>query len=324
MATAFGKILLITGNAEFLAERTRRRALEAVREEVSDVEVSETVAGQLAAGELAALTSPSLFSTATAVVVLELENLAEAPASELIAYAASPQDDVAVIAVHGGGNKGKGTLDKLRKAAAVHEVKVQPPKYERDFAGWVRSEARDLGRSIDEAAAAFLVTAVGQNLRALAGAIDQLAVTTPPGEAITLEIVRRYFGGRAEVRGYEIADAALEGRLADALERARWAEAARVAPVLVTSAFATGLRQLAQLASAPGGMRDNELASQVGAPPFKIRALRQQLRSWEPAGLARALQAVAEADIAVKGGGAEPGYAVERMILRVSAARQRH
>lgn len=323
MATAFGKILLITGNAEFLAERTRQRALQAVREEVPDVQVAHELGSSLAAGELAALTSPSLFSAASALVLSEVENLADAAAQELIAYAQGPQPDVAVILLHSGGAKGKGVLDKLRKAPAVHEVKVQAPKYERDYAAWVRTEARDLGCSIDEAAATLLVVSVGHDLRALAGAVDQLVVTGSAGAPITGAEVRQYFGGRAEVRGYEIADAALTGRLADALERARWAEGARVAPVLITSAFATALRQLANLSSAPGGLRDQDLAAQVGAPPFKIRALRQQLRSWEPEGLRRALAAVAVADGEVKGGAAEPGYAIERMILRVAAARQR-
>jgi len=323
VATAFGKILLITGNAEFLAERTRQRAVTAVREEAPDVETSEAVGGQLSPGELAALTSPSLFSAASVVVLTELENLGEQPAAELVSYASSPQSDVAMVCVHSGGNKGKGILDKLRKSPAVHEVKVAAPKYSRDFIGWVRSEAQDLGRSVDERAASLLVTSVGQNLRALAGAVDQLASTSEQGAAITEEVVRQYFGGRAEVRGYEIADAAIDGRLADALEGARWAETARVAPVLITSAFASGLRQLAQLAAAPADLRDGELAAHVGVPPFKLRTLRQRLRSWDPQGLRDALGATADADVAVKGGGADAGYAVERMILSVAAARRR-
>ena len=51
--------------------------------------------------------------------------------------------------------------------------------------------------------------------------------------------------------------------------------------------------------------------------------LRRQLQGWEPSGLARALDAVAQADIDVKGGAADPAYAVERMVLQVAAARRR-
>ena len=320
--TVFGKILLISGSAEFLADRTRARAVAAVTEEQPECEVANAVAGGLAQGELAGLISPSLFSSSSALVLTELENLPEPAQEELIAYAASPSPDVAVVLLHNGGQKGKKLLDQLRGQSSVTEVKVEAPKYEREFVAWLRSELRDLGATSDEEAAALLVTSVGQDLRALAGAADQLASTIGKGEAITAEVVRRYFGGRADVRGFDIADAAIEGRINIALEQARWAEAARVAPVLITSAFASGLRSLAKLADAPGGLSEAELARHVGAPPFKIRILRRQLRAWDTAALATALGAVASADTDIKTGEADASYAVERMVLQVAAARR--
>lgn len=323
MASAFGKLLLITGNAEYLAERTRARAVAAVLAEEPECEVATATASGLGAGDLAGLTSPSLFSTATAVVITELQDLADVAQAELLAHAAAPSPDVAAILVHGGGQKGKGLLDKLRAQGTVHEVKHEAPKYERDHAAWVRAELRDLGATIDEEAATLLVAAVGQDLRALAGAADQLVASIDSGHAVTVEVVRRYFGGRADVRGYEIADAAIDGRINVALEQARWAEGAKVAPVLVTSALASGLRSLARLADAPRGMSEGDLARHVGAPPFKMRVMRRQLQGWDTAGLAKALDAVAQADLDVKGGSADPAFAVERMVLQVAAARHR-
>ena len=323
MATAFGKILLITGNAEFLADRTRARAVKAVTAEHPECQVAESTASGLQPGELAGLTSPSLFSDVSALVLTELQDLPEVAQTELLAYANETSPDIAVVLVHGGGNQGKGLLDKLRKIGTVSEVKLEQPKYERDYARWVYTEVRDLGARIDEEAATLLVASVGQDLRALGGAADQLVANLEKGAQISASLVQQYFGGRADVRGYEIADAAIDGRINVALEQARWAETAKVAPVLITSALATGLRSLAKLSSAPQGMRDNELASHIGAPPFKIRSLRQQLRSWDPEGLAKALAAVAQADIDVKGGAADPAYAVERMVLQVAAQRRR-
>jgi DNA polymerase-3 subunit delta len=332
--TVFGKILLISGNEEFLADRTRARAIGAVTAEQPECEVANASAAGLGTGELASLTNPSLFSTSSALVLTELESLPDAAQEELTAYAAAPSPDVAVVLIHGGGQKGKKLLDLLRGQSSVTEVKVEAPKYEREFVAWVRTELRDLGTTIDEEAATILVASVGQDLRALAGAADQLASTIEPGggagpraanstgDAVTVEVVRRYFGGRADVRGFEIADAAIDGRINVALEQARWAEAARVAPVLITSAFASGLRSLAKLADAPGGLSEAELARHIGAPPFKIRILRRQLRAWDTAALASALDAVAGADIDVKGGAADPAYAVERMVLQVAAARR--
>ena len=169
-----------------------------------------------------------------------------------------------------------------------------------DFVGWVRGESREIGAPLDEPAATLLVQAVGQDLRALAGAVDQLAATQGQGEPISADIVRKYFGGRADVRGYEIADAAIEGRFDVALERVRWAESAKVAAPVIVSALAAGLRSLAKLADVEAGVSDVDAAKRVGAPPFKIRSLKAQLRDWNPHGLAAAMDAVAAADLDIK------------------------
>lgn len=327
-ASAFGKLLLITGGGpggEFLADRMRERALASVLAVEPGCEVTTASAASLTAGEFLGLTSASLFSAATAVVLTDLQDATEGPSEELAAYAAEPSSEVAVILVHAGGQKGKKLLDQLRAADAVTEVKVEAPKYEREFVGWVRGESRDVGAPLDDAAAALLVQAVGQDLRALAGAIDQLAATRedPDGAAaITADVVRKYFGGRADVRGYEIADAAIEGRFDVALERVRWAESAKVAAPVIVSAVAAGLRSLAKLADVKPGASEADAAKLVGAPPFKIRSLRAQLRDWSPAGLAAALEAVARTDLDIKSGDADPAYAVERLVLQIAQARR--
>ncbi len=323
MASPFGKILLVTGSAEFESDRTRRRAIAAVMDLQPECQLTESGASGLQPGELIGLTSASLFSDSTAVVLSDLQDLPEHAQSELLDYAVDPSPDVAVVLVHGGGQKGKGLLDKLRKIPSVTEVKVEQPKYERDYAAWVQREIRALGSRTDAEASAALVASVGQDLRALAGAADQLVASLDDGQSVDLDLVRQYFGGRADVRGYEIADAAINGQLHVAMEQVRWAETAKVAPLLITAAFASGLRSLARLESAPQGLRDADLAAVVGAPPFKLRILRQQLSGWNSTGLAHAIRAVADADLAVKGGGADPGYAVERMVLEVVNRRVR-
>lgn len=322
--SAFGKLLLITGGGpggEFLADRMRARALASVLASEPGCEVTTASGGSLTAGEFLGLTSASLFSAATAVVISDLQDAPEAPGEELVAYAAEPSPEVAVILVHAGGQKGKRLLDQLRSATAVTEVKIEAPKYERDFVGWVRGESREIGAPLDEPAATLLVQAVGQDLRALAGAVDQLAATQGQGEPISADIVRKYFGGRADVRGYEIADAAIEGRFDVALERVRWAESAKVAAPVIVSALAAGLRSLAKLADVNAGVSDVDAAKLVGAPPFKIRSLKAQLRDWNPEGLTAAMDAVAAADLDIKSGEADPAYAVERLVLQIAQAR---
>ncbi|MBW9211258.1 DNA polymerase III subunit delta [Mumia sp. zg.B21] len=324
MASLFSTVLLVTGGVEFLTDRAMRRALAQLHDEDPEVSVSDVEGSTIGQGELAALTSPSLFSSHSAVVVRGIESLDATAADELLAYAAAPAPDVAVVLTHGGGQKGKGVLDKLRKLAAVKEVTTTAPK-PWEVSRWVAAEVRHLGASISEEAAGYLVDAVGHDLRSLAAAADQLvdAATGADGKRapISLELVRQYFGGRAEVKGFDIADAAIDGETARALEQLRWALNNNVAPVLITSAFATGLRSLARYGVASSkGLREAELAREVGAPPFRLKRLRAQLRGWDTAGLTAAIGAVARADLDVKGA-SDPHYALERMVLTVAASR---
>lgn len=314
-----GTVTLVTGAAEFLAEREVADVRTATRSADPQSDLTELQGAQLEPGALAELTSPSLFSTVRCLVVRDLPEVSDEAQDHLFAYAQDPQPDVVMVLVHPGGPKGKALLDKLRKLPSVRPVACDAPKpWERP--AFVTGEVRRAGGQIDPDAAEFLADAVGEDLRALSGAVNQL-VHDFEGVRLTTELVRRYFDGRAEVKGFAIADAAIDGQLGKALEQLRWARGNRLDTVLIVGAFASGLRSLARLLAAPRGMRDADLAREIGAPPFKIKVMRAQLRSWEPGGLVRALHSVAAADLDIKGGSMDADYALERMVLRVVRAR---
>jgi len=314
-----GRVVLVTGPEEFQSERTVAAVLAAVRAADPESELSDTTGDQVTMAALGELAAPSLFSTVRCVVVRALENLPEESHPGLVEYATAPADDVGLVLVHSGGAKGKGLLDKLRKQPTVTEVKSAALKPS-DYPRFVATEVRSHGGRIAEDAAAMLVQAVGQDLRALAAAADQLT-SDSAGEPLTVDLVRRYFGGRAEVKSFAVADAAISGRTATALEELRWALDNGTAPVLVTSAFAGGLRGLARYMSAPPRMREADLARAAGVPPWKVRVLRDQSRGWDAAGVAHAITAVAQADADVKGAAGDAAYALERMVLSVTEAR---
>lgn len=320
-ADVLGRITLVTGKEEFLNERTVVAVRAAVREHDAEAEISEATASELTMAVLGELAAPSLFSTTRCVVVRALENLPEESAAGLLTYAADPADDVAIVLVHGGGPKGSGTLNKLRKIATVTEVKSTELRAS-ELPRFVAGEARAAGSGIDEEAAEALVQAVGGDLRSLSAAARQLA-SDFAGERISVEKVGRYFGGRAEATSFAVADHAFAGRRAKALEELRWAMDTGTAPVLVTSAFAAGARGLARFSGAPRGMREADLAREVGVPPWKIRTLRDQVRGWDSTGLAGAIRAVATADADIKGAGSDPAYTLERLVLTVTELRTR-
>jgi DNA polymerase-3 subunit delta len=314
----FGRVILVSGPEALLADRAVDTLKRQIQAEDAEAEINEIEAVRLDLAKLAEMTSASLFASRRAAVITDAANLAPELVTEVVALSTEALPDLALVVVHGGGVKGKGLLDKLKAGGA--EIIDCPVVKTWELPQFVSAEARRAGSSIDPGAAQALVDAVGHDLRSLASAVVQL-VSDGQGGAITNEHVRRYFGGRSEVTSFAVADAVLAGRTGVAMEQLRWALATGVAPVLLTSALASGLRGLGKLITAGGGLREADLARQVGVPPWKLKSMRAQARGWDQGGLATALKAVAVADAEVKGAADDADFALERAILTVARAR---
>jgi DNA polymerase-3 subunit delta len=309
------RVSVVTGDEELLVERAVARLVTAAGGDGAAREVS---AGALAPGELAAVTAPTLFDAVPVVVIRDAQDAGKEVAEELAALAADPPPDVALVITHAGGAKGKALLGKLTGSGA--QV-AQYPKITRigDRMTFIREEFRAEGRRIDDGGLRAIIDALGSDLREIASACAQLAADTTG--TIDQPAVARYYRGRAEAGGFAVADRAVEGRLAEALEHLRWALAVGVSPVLITSALAQGVRLIGRVGAASRSRPAAALAAEVGAPPWRIDKVRQQLRGWTPEGITRALTAVAEADAQVKGEGANPGYALEVAVRTIVACR---
>ena len=317
-ATEVVPVTLVVGEEEFLVDRAVRAVVAAAREAAPGSDLHDLGASELGPGELGSLTSPSLFGGGCVLVVRSAQNAGKEVAAELAACARNPAPDVVLVLTHAGGAKGKELVAGVKAAGARM---IECPKVTRfsERLDFIRAEFRRAGRRADDGAARALLDAVGSDLRELAAACDQLAADTDG--VIDETVVARYYRGRAEATGFTVADRAVEGHLAQALEQLRWALATGVSPVLICSALAQGVRLLGRVGAAPRGASSTALAAEVGAPPWKIDRVRQQLRGWHPNGIARALHAVAEADAQVKGEATSASYALERAIRRIVAAR---
>lgn len=318
MANDAAPVTLVVGEEELLVERAVRATASAARPAAGDGEdLHDADAGALTVGELSSLMSPSLFGGVGVVIIRSAQNAAKEVCAQLLKYAQAPDPDMTLIVTHPGGAKNKALVTDLTKAGAKV---ISCPKVTRfsDRADFVRGEFSRAGRKIDEGGVRAMLDSVGSDLRELAAACDQL-VSDTEGK-ISAAVVARYYRGRAEATGFTVADRAVEGRLGESLEQLRWALATGVSPVLISSALAQGVRLLGRVGAARGKPAA-ALAAEIGAPPWKIDRVKQQLRGWHPDGVARALQAIAEADAQVKGEGSSPAYALERAIRTIVASR---
>ncbi|HEX2771937.1 MAG TPA: DNA polymerase III subunit delta [Micromonosporaceae bacterium] len=311
-------VLLVLGDEELLVSRAVGEVVEAARATDPHADVREYEAGALNPGEIAEMTSPSLFGGRRVLVVRSGQDARKELIAALVGYARRPDPEVTLVVVHAGGAKGKALADGLREAGAT----VQPatkPKGHRDRVAFVRTEIRRGGGRCADDAAEVLIAAVGTDLRELASAAAQLIADTDG--RITAETISRYYRGRAEVSGFTVADAAVVGDVPAALEALRWALHIGVDPVPIADAIADGVRTVARVASAGRGS-SYQVASSLGLPPWKVERAQRQARGWTAEGLVDAMRAAAECNAAVKGGTDDRGYALERAVFAVAAARQ--
>jgi DNA polymerase-3 subunit delta len=310
-------VILVVGDEELLVERAISALSAAARRAAPDVVETELAGGQLEGSELHELLGPSLFGDARVLVLRSAQDVRSAALPVLSQYVQSPAESTLIVLQHAGGAKGKALLDLARKAGALEIAcaRVTRPDERADF---VRAEVRRCGGRIAADAVGVLLDAVGSDLRELAAVAAQLV--SDSGGTIDVDLVRAYHRGRAEVSGFAVADLAVVGRSGPALEALRFALSVGVPHVVIADALADGVRSVARVASAGRGDQ-YALAKKLGMPPWKVKRAASQGRGWTEDGLRKAFEVVATLNADVKGEAVDPGYALERAIRRLGAAR---
>jgi DNA polymerase-3 subunit delta len=324
VAGAHHPLTLALGGDDFLVERTIADAVRHARAGRPDADVTTVSAALLTAGEWDELVGPSLFTSHRVVVVTDLDQAPDDVASRVRGFVAAPEPDVTLVLTHPGATKGTKTAKDLLAAvtgSGAHVVPCDRLKRAGDVVGFVHAEVRRCRGTIDGEAASRLVDALGTDLRALAAACEQL-VSDGDG-TVTRGLVDTFFDGRAEVRGWAVADAAVDGDAPRALTELRWSLATGTDGPMLVGSLAAALRTMAVALDLPRGLREADAARALSVPPFKVRAVTAAARGWSRGGVAAALQAVARADVAVKGGANDTTLTLTTAVLDVVAARRR-
>lgn len=306
---------LVLGDEELLVERAVADVLSRARRQAgtADVPVNRLRAGDVNTGELAELLSPSLFAEERVVV---LEDAAEAgkEAVALIATAAAdlPSGTMLVV-VHSGGGRAKALADNLKTLGAqLHPcARISKPGERADF---VRREFRTLRAKVSDDTVVAVLDAVGSNIRELASVCSQLVADTDG--VVDAAAVRRYHSGKAEVKGFDIADKAVAGDVAGAAEALRWAMMSGEPHVVLADALAEAVHSIARVGPLSGD--PYRLASELGMPPWRVQKAQKQARRWSRDSIATAVQLVAALNADVKGAAADADYALEAAVRRVA------
>jgi DNA polymerase III subunit delta len=332
-----GSVTLVVGPEELLADRAVDKIVSAARDAHRDLNLHDLEASVLEPGQFGDLISPSLFGGETLVVLRGVERIGAADSeddsddsddeigavaasgvvAELTAYVREPDADVRLVLVHRGLARGRGILNAAKKAGAIEIQCKAVPKRGRARVDFATEEIQGAGRTVSREAATALVEATGEDLRALAAACAQLVADVDG--SINVTHVRRYFGGNANVQGFDISDAVFDGRITEALERVRLAMDSGTHPLPIVGALASTVRSLAVVMAAPPGWRASDFQRELGIPEWKLSRVQQQARRWSQRSLADAVTVLAKCDADIKGQAADPAYALERAVVKLAA-----
>lgn len=306
---------LVLGDEELLVERAVAGVLRSARKQAGtvDVPVDRMRAGEVSTSELAELLSPSLFAEER-VVVLEAAAEAGKDAVNLIVTAAAdlPPGTMLVI-VHSGGGRAKAMADQLKNLGAqVHPcARIAKPAERADF---VRKEFRTLKVKVSDDTVTAILDAIGSDIRELASACSQLVADTDG--TVDAAAVRRYHSGKAEVKGFDIADMAVTGDVAGAAEALRWAMLSGEPHVVLADALAEAVHTIARVGPLQGD--PYRLAGELGMPPWRVQKAQKQSRRWSRDRVAEAVRLVAALNADVKGAAADANYPLEATVRRVA------
>ena len=316
---AMNPLFLLLGSEGALSDRALAKITAQLRDE--NAELTTLTASDVLVGDIADALAPSLFSERRALIIKDLQDLDDDCKEEITRYLQAIDLTTTVVFIHKGGVKGKALLDAIKKAKP-EIISCDPLKKEAEKEQFIKELFLDSGRKASPAAIKALVGALGGDMRELQQAVSQISLDAPAG-TIDEAMVDKFHQGRIETTGFDVADATLDGNLPIALVTLRSALETGTDPVMVTSAIASSLRNLAKVSGANRGTKSFELAGELGMAPWQIDKGRRQLAGWTPRGIAAAVEAVAGADADVKGASSDPIFALEKALATIAAARSR-
>jgi DNA polymerase-3 subunit delta len=183
---------------------------------------------------------------------------------------------------------------------------------------------------LSAAAADALVDLIGSELGLLDQEVAKLAISLGEEKRITPELVARYVGGWRAKTAWEMLDAALEGRVPEAMQQLDRLLASGEQPVGILGQISASLRRFAAatrliLQSEAAGRRIalSQALEQAGVKPFVLQKAQRQLRRLGRNRGAQLYRWLLEADVDLKGDSAMPARLIlERLVLQLAAPQE--
>lgn len=264
----------------------------------------------------AAQTLP-MFADRRMVIVKRAGDLSSAALEILASCVADPAPQTCLLFVGDKIDKRKKFFLDLAKKGELVEFK-RP--YENQLGGFIRDEARGLGKRIDGAAVEMLVYLVGNNLGELATQLEKVSTFAGQRETLTVEDVREVVSDTKVESVFDLANALGERDLGKSLRSLATILRDGEAPLMLLAMIARHFRQLWRVRELVAAkVQQQEISRRTGINPYFLKGIMDQARNFTVADLHRVFEGLYAADLALKGagGGGKPSLVMERLVMDV-------
>ena len=278
----------------------------------------ETDAGSVLATALLSAATPPFGTDRRVIVIREVGALVTADVAALARYLEDPMPTTALVLVAGGGRLSP-ALTKAVKAAGGVEAKTTEATPDA-----LARAAKASGVSLSPAAQRLAAERFGEDAGRVAGLVDLLASTY--GEAtVDVDALEPFLGTAGAVPPYKLTGAIDDGDLAGALEVLARLRDSGFHPLQVMVMLHRHYQRLLRLDDPAVNDETSAVAALGGkVKPYPAKLALRQARALGTDGIRSAYDALARADIDLRGGSGAPEDAVlEILIARLAMLSRR-
>ena len=311
-------LYLLVGSETYLRDSATRNLTNAALSGTLLREFNESSFSLLTDSALSAIAAAEqlpMMSERRVVRIKDFGKLRETDEEIIIRYLDRPVDSTVMIFAADDLDKRKKLTKSLLANCAVVEF---PAVKDAEAKAWARTRLKELKTTADDRVLTEIIRLVGTNLQTLSSELDKLAAAAIETRQITLELVNQLIGRSRELSNFDLGDHLVAGDRRRALEALHRLLEDDVQPVMLLGLIASNYHRLALAKEMlKRGARD-EVNRLVYGPPAKRDAFMNTLQRSDASKIARGIQLIAAADLAIKsslGGGGGKGARLQLEVL---------
>ena len=279
-------------------------------------EMSFTLLNDDIRSAVAAAEQLPMMSTRRVVKIRDFTKLRVEEEEILIAYLKNPAPSTVMILTADDLDKRKASSKVLLDTCVV--VDFSPIK-DAEAKSWCKTRLKELKTTADDQVLSEVIRLVGTDVQTLSTEIDKLASAAIGTKSITLDLVDDLIGRSRELSNWELGDHLMANNRKRALETLHRLLDDGAEPVMLIGLIASNYRKLAlgKYLLARGGGRD-EVFRNVALPPFKRDSFLATVQRSDATKIAKGLQLLAAADLAIKTSQGTPRLQLEMLVCELA------